>query len=604
MTGGIIAALDITSAVLSLTCIVLIIVPAVRRVFGRELIAIAVAYLSVGLLYQLFLIVEWTAITEALDPYEDYLQFFQPFLLIFFLYSYVRGRAAKDVSEEERRHQILFNAIVDAIFFLRKDPADGRYKCIDVNERAVAIFGFAKEELLDRQLCELCEADKREMTGDAIRDLKPGERVVKETQFVCKSGTAIPVEVTLQRYHHADQDLIISTVKDLTAQKRLENEIRHSQRMESVGRLAGGVAHDFNNILTVITGYSDLVLSSMTEDNELRTDVSEIRRAADRAVALTRQLLAFSRKQLMQPKSIAAREVLEQARMLLTRLIGENVELAVRTQDKNERFLADPAQIEQVVVNLAVNARDAMPNGGKLILESSVVEFKIDDQTLPMGMDPGRYIRIVCIDSGTGIDEETLHHIFEPFYTTKQRGKGTGLGLSTAYGIVRQSGGFIYVDSEPGIGTTVEMFFPIVDESGDVEEADEEVTAPAAAAGTILLVEDENAVRNYTANILDRIGYTVIEARDGEEALEIVHERGNDLDLVISDIVMPKMGGPELLDAIAESHPEVKVIFMTGYAGDYFVQSELPADYELMISKPFSSHELLSLISKTLGVQG
>ena len=598
-----VAALDIVSAVLSLACIFLIVIPVVRKTLSRELIAIAVAYFSVGLLYQISLVIEWTSITGALDPYEDYLQIFQPFLLVFLLYSYVRGRAAQDVNEEERRHQILFNAIADAIFFLRKDPRDGYYKCIDVNERAIEIFGYSREEFLDKQLCELCESGKKPLTVETLRNLKLGDRAVSETQFTAKNGAAIPVEVTSQRYRHAGQDLVISSVKDLSAQKRLENEIRHSQRMESVGRLAGGVAHDFNNILTVITGYSDLVLSSMSEDNELRADVSEIRRAADRAVALTRQLLAFSRKQVMQPKSVAAKEVLDQARMLLTRLIGENVELSVKASDGGERFLADPAQIEQVVMNLAVNARDAMPGGGKLELESSVVSYVQTDQSVRPEMVSGRYVRIACKDNGTGIDEETRNHIFEPFYTTKKRGKGTGLGLSTAYGIVKQSGGFIYVDSLPGEGTTVEIFLPVADESGEFEEEHEEIAAPAAGVGTILLVEDETAVRNYTASILKRIGYTVIEARDGEEALNIIGERKPALDLVISDIVMPKMGGPELLDSISESYPGVKVIFMTGYAGDYVVRSELPADYELMLSKPFSSHELLSLISKTLGAR-
>jgi two-component system, cell cycle sensor histidine kinase and response regulator CckA len=600
----IVATLDIISSVLSLACIALIIVPAVRKALGRELLAIAVTYLSVGLLYQISLVLEWTLMTAALDPYEDYLQFFQPFLLIFFLYSYVRGRAAQDVNEEERRHQILFNTSADAIFFLRKDPVDGNYKCIDVNERAVVIFGYSRDEFLNKQLCELCVSDQKRQIGEGLNGLQPGERAVNETQFTAKNGVGVPVEVTSQRYRQAGRDLVISSVKDLTSQKRMENEIRHSQRMESVGRLAGGVAHDFNNILTVITGYSDLVLSSMTEENDLRADVAEIRRAADRAVALTRQLLAFSRKQVMQPKSIAAREVLDQARMLLTRLIGENVELAVRTSDDSERFLADPAQIEQVVMNLAVNARDAMPGGGKLELESSVVDVMGTDQNHRPGMDAGRYVLIVCTDSGSGIDEETLNHIFEPFYTTKKRGKGTGLGLSTAYGIVKQSGGFIYVDSELGEGTTVEIFLPVVDESGEIEEEREEFIAPAVGVGTILLVEDETAVRNYTASILKRIGYIIIEARDGEEALKIVGERGGELDLVISDIVMPKMGGPELLDSIAESYPDVKVIFMTGYAGDYVVRSELPADYELILSKPFSSQELLALISKTLAVSG
>ncbi len=598
------AALDITSIVLSLVCITLIMIPAVRKAFGRELIAITVAYLSIGLLYQVALVIESMFTTDVLDPFEEYLQFFQPFLLVLFLYSYVRGRAAKDVSEEERRHQILFNTIADAIFFLKADPVDGVYRCIDLNDRAVAIFGYSREEFLNKQLCELCESDKRELTGETIRNLKFGERVVSETQFIAKNGGAIPVEVTSQRYRQAGQELVISSVKDLTAQKRLENEIRHSQRMESVGRLAGGVAHDFNNILTVITGYSDLVLSSMSEENDLRADVTEIRRAADRAVALTRQLLAFSRKQVMQAKSITAREVLDQARMLLTRLIGENVELSVRTFDDNERFLADPAQIEQVIMNLAVNSRDAMPGGGKLELESSVVNFETADQTLRPEMKAGRYVRIACTDNGTGMDEETLNHIFEPFYTTKKRGKGTGLGLSTVYGIVKQSGGFICVDSVLGEGTTVEIFLPVVDESAEMEEERKAAATPAAGAGTILLVEDETAVRNYTANILKRIGYIVIEACDGEEALKIVGERGSALDLVISDIVMPKMGGPELLDIISESYPGVKVIFMTGYAGDLVVRSELPADYELILSKPFSSQELLSLISRTLSVRG
>lgn len=364
--NGLIASLDLVSLLSLAICCVLISLPAARKALGKEVAVAMVLYFACGLFYQVSITLEWTGVTNVLDPYEDYIQLFQPLLLIFFLYSFTRGRAAADKSEEEKRHQMLFNASADAIFFQRIEGRDGNIRCIDVNKIAVKILGYSRDEYLRTGLYNLCAPNERNTRHAQLLALRNGERIIFDEVFIARDGHAVPVEMASQRYAQAGHDLIISAVRDMTAQRRMENEVRHSQRMESVGRLAGGIAHDFNNILTVITGYSDLMLNAMSDDNELREDAAEIRRAAGRAVSLTKQLLAFSRKQVLQPKLISPGDIINQAELLLKRLIGEDVELQVECIEDGARFLGDPSQVEQVIMNLAVNARDAMPGGGTL----------------------------------------------------------------------------------------------------------------------------------------------------------------------------------------------------------------------------------------------
>ena len=599
MITNIIATLDIVSVLALAACVILVLLPSARRALGKEVRLTIAAYFITGLFYQISIALEWTGITDSLDPYEDYIQLFQPFLLVFFLYSFIRGRAAKDKSEEEKRHQILFNASADAIFFLRIDQ-DGAVRCIDANQVAVRIFGYSRDEYMRDGLYERCNPEAASQRYAEISALCGGQRTAYEELFRTKEGRSVPVEVANQKYVHDGQDLIIAVVRDLTAQKRMESEIRQSQRMESVGRLAGGVAHDFNNILTVITGYSDLMLNTMSESNELREDVAEIRRAADRAVSLTKQLLAFSRKQVLEPRLISPGDIFGQSEQFLGRLIGEDIELEFVCNDDRARFLGDPSQIGQVVMNLAVNARDAMPNGGRLCFRCDALELPESFQVTRPEMPSGAYVLIECTDTGTGMSEEMINHIYEPFYTTKERGRGTGLGLSTAYGIVKQSDGFIYASSEPGHGTKFEIYFPVADSSEPSQESGVAPSEPVGGTETILLVEDESTVRHYASNILRKVGYNVVEAKDGMEALEKAAELGADLDLVISDVVMPRVNGPELRESLADLNPDVRIVFITGYAGDNMIAGQLPEGYELLLEKPFGSADLLEMIGRAL----
>jgi hypothetical protein len=393
----------------------------------------------------------------------------------------------------------------------------------------------------------------------------------------------------------------VGTLVDVTVRKDLEAQLTQAQKMEAVGRLAGGVAHDFNNLTTAILGYSELMLRRLGAADPLRRHVAEVTRAAERAAGLTRQLLAFSRKQLLQPRVLDVAEVLEHSRGLLERLIGEDIELVTRGEPGVGRVRADPVQLDQVILNLAVNARDAMPRGGQLVLEASNADLDEDYAHEHVTVRPGRYVMLAVSDTGHGMDKETQRRIFEPFFTTKEMGKGTGLGLSTVYGIVQQSGGYVWVYSEAGRGTTFKIYLPRVED--EVDRPPPVAEPPAARAITselLLLVEDEASVRELLRELLETAGYSVLEASRPSEALRIAQSRAEPIRLLITDVVMPEMTGPELARRLAEMRPGLRMLFLSGYTEGVVVDKGLLGDGAHFLQKPFTGDALEAKVREVL----
>jgi two-component system, cell cycle sensor histidine kinase and response regulator CckA len=371
-----------------------------------------------------------------------------------------------------------------------------------------------------------------------------------------------------------------------------------SQKMEAIGRLAGGVAHDFNNLLAVISGYSDLLLEGLGASDASRAKLEQIKHAANSAAALTRQLLMFSRQQIIQPAVLDINQVVSNTEKMLRRLIKENIEFAVILEPNLDRVSADPGQIEQVILNLVVNARDALPKGGKLRIQTSNV--RMENETRQAGMLPGRYVLLEVSDTGTGMDRETQAHIFEPFFTTKAVGKGTGLGLATVYGIVKQSDGKIEVQSTVGRGSSFKIYLPAVKQAGTGQESEKETASPEFLDETVLVVEDAQALRDLICEGLGRFGCTVVAARNVQEALRIVREGKTGIDLLLTDVVMPGMDGAALAKEIRALRPETKILYMTGYSGE-FVRADMLNPGVSLIRKPFTPAELARKIRKMLG---
>lgn len=451
------------------------------------------------------------------------------------------------------------------------------------------LYGWSKEEALGKVSHELFQAEfpepleqikarlsrDNEWRGELVHTKKNGERVVVASTWM------------LYRDENGQPEAIVEDNNDITERKKLEQQLRQSHKMEAVGQLAGGVAHDFNNMLGVIIGYSDLMLRTLSSDDPLRPQIEEIRRAGDRASSLTRQLLAFSRKQMLQPKIFDLDSLITDTSKMLRRLIGENIELVTVFKPDSGFINADPDQIEQVLMNLVINARDAMPQGGKIIIETANVEF--DEQYAAMHAEvlSGKYVMLSVSDTGMGMDEETRKHIFEPFFTTKETGIGTGLGLSMVYGIVKQSGGYIYVQSEPDEGAVFKIYLP--------REEDKVISVTAAAKAaempqgseTILLVEDEVMVRTLAQSILKDCGYRVLRASNGDEALRLCAEHNRKIDLLLTDVVMPLMNGRELAEKATALHSKVKVLYMSGYTGDALVHQGVQEGGVAFLEKPF-----------------
>jgi signal transduction histidine kinase len=382
--------------------------------------------------------------------------------------------------------------------------------------------------------------------------------------------------------------------------ERAEEGLRQSQRMEAVGQLAGGIAHDFNNVLTAIFGYGSLLASRFAPDAPGREEVEEILQASERAAALTRQLLAFSRRQVLEPVVLSINELIANFEKMLGRLIGEDVNLVTRLDPFLGNVRADRGQLEQVIMNLAVNARDAMPKGGKLTIETANADLDESYAQRHVMVQPGRYVMVAVSDTGTGMDAETQAHIFEPFFTTKEKGKGTGLGLSTAYGIVKQSGGSIWVYSEPGKGTTFKVYLPRVEEAALAAPPRSSDSLPTLGTETILIVEDEPAIRALSRQVLERSGYHVLEAGDGKSALELLRTHPEPIHLLLTDLVMPDMGGTELASRLQDKRPTIRVLFMSGYTDDGVVRNGMLGSGRAFLQKPFTPAMLVRKIRDVL----
>ena len=390
---------------------------------------------------------------------------------------------------------------------------------------------------------------------------------------------------------------------DTTEQRKLEEQFTQSQKMQAVGQLAGGIAHDFNNLLTAMIGFSDLLLLRHKPGDQSFADIMQIKQNASRAANLVRQLLAFSRQQTLQPRRLNVTDILAELAHLLRRLIGENIELKISHQRDLGLVKADQGQLEQVIINLAVNARDAMDGGGSLTIRTVNETYRQAKTVNAETMPAGDYVLIEVTDSGCGIDPEIVDRIFEPFFSTKEVGQGTGLGLSTVYGIIKQSGGFVFVKSRPGKGTTFSIYLPSLREEEEAAEAtanEEETSRDLTGKGTLLLVEDEDAVRSFGARALRNKGYEVMEADCGETAAELLRTGTGPVDLVITDVVMPRLDGPGLVKQIRENSPEIKVIFISGYAEDAFRKS-LDEDGGIhFLPKPFTLKQLATKVKEVL----
>jgi len=496
--------------------------------------------------------------------------------------------------DSEERFRTMFDS---APIGIAVRDLDGRV--LSTNPAFEQMLGYAQEELVGRDHATLFPAEDAGEVQKLHENLVAGgQGYEREERLTAKDGREVwaRVAVTLVRDAGQRPQFVLKMAQDITQHKLLEDQLRQSQKMEAIGRLAGGVAHDFNNLLTAISGFANLVLDRLhPADSEIADDVREIDKAAQRAHSLTRQLLAFSRKQLMQPQILSMNDVVGDMDTMLRRLIGENIEIVTVYGSGLSRVKADPGQLQQVIVNLVVNARDEMPEGGTLSIETKNVVVGADEAPAAGGeRRAGSFVALTIRDTGRGMDAETKARLFEPFFTRKDVGKGTGLGLAMVYGIVKQSEGFIDVESEPGEGATFTIFLPAV--LGQVEAQPSDAPAPDPASGgteTILLVEDEAMVRRYVATVLEGAGYHVVLADDGNDAIEIAgRER---IDLLLTDIVMPKIGGPELAERLA-----LPVVFMSGYSGDRIAQSDMLKPGTAFIQKPFTADDLKRKIRSVL----
>ncbi len=498
------------------------------------------------------------------------------------------------------RFQALVSGGLDAFFvFTSVRDERGRiadFELFDLNTRGEELLGRTRDQLVSSRLREILPAFPPGFHEKCLRVAVSGEMLEEEVALTSSGPQASWLQLQVVRMG----DGVGVALRDISERKRLERQLLHSQKMEAVGRLAGGVAHDFNNLLTTILGYSELMLMKLPESSPVRADVEEILKAGQRAVGLTRQLLAFSRKQVIEPKVVNLNAVIEEAAKMLRRLIGEDVDLATSLDPSLGSVRVDPGQIEQVLMNLAVNSRDAMPRGGRLTLETRNVTFDASASRLHFGAPPGAYVLLAVTDTGMGMDAETRSHLFEPFYTTKEKGTGTGLGLATVYGIVKQSDGYIFVYSEPGKGTTFKIYLPRVEAAGTDSAAAVPASAVANGKETLLLVEDEEPVRRLMHRSLMERGYSVLEAPSGEAALTVATSHPGPIDLLITDVVLTGVSGKSLATLLLTSRPTLKLLFISGYTDDTVVRHGVLAKDEAFLQKPFTPDALARRVREVL----
>jgi PAS domain S-box-containing protein len=473
------------------------------------------------------------------------------------------------------------------------------------NRGAERMYGYSPEEVIGKHISLLTPRDRPDEISEIVQKIAEGESTEHyESVRVTKDGRHLSVSISVSPLRDAAGDIVGASaiVRDITAQKRTEGQLRQAQKMEAIGRLAGGVAHDFNNILGIINACTEFLRDRIDPAAEPSLYVENIKEATERGASLTKQLMAFSRTSAIQPRILDLNERLRDITKLLRPLLGDDVEILVVPKSHSAVVEADPGQLDQIVVNLAVNARDAMPRGGKFILETGVVRLDEVFAEQHQAMAAGKYVLLTVSDTGSGMDEATISRIFEPFFTTKELGKGTGLGLATVYGIVKQNAGHILVYSEPGLGTTFKIYLPSADHKiGLASGTEVETVGPKRPGTTILLVEDDDIMRSLTSQLLQEHGYTVVDVSEGKAALEWAESHPDQIDLLLTDVVMPRMSGPELVESMNASHANLKVVYMSGYTGELIAEREVLKRGITLLEKPFTRNALLNTIHKTLG---
>ena len=510
-------------------------------------------------------------------------------------------RTAEQLGEYRSRLASIIDSSEDAIIGKGLDGIITSW-----NKGAERVYGYTPEEVVGKHISILAPSDRPDEIPEILKKIARGESVEHyESVRVTKDGQPLNVSISVSPLRDAKGEVVGASAiaRDITAQRKAEGQLHQSQKMEAIGRLAGGVAHDFNNILAIISACTEFLRDRIDRAAESSQYVENIQKSIERGSSLTRQLLTFSRSSVIRPRVLDLNERLKDVGKLLRPLMGDDVDILIVSKSPAAVVEADPGQLDQIVVNLAVNARDAMPHGGKFILETR--SEKVDEAFAEQhqNMAPGKYVLLAVSDTGSGMDEATVARIFEPFFTTKEVGKGgNGLGLATVYGIVKQSAGHILVYSELGHGTTFKIYLPSADHKiGLASKPEVETVSPKRQGTTILLVEDDEIMRRLTRQLLQEHGYTVVEADDGKSALEWVASHPEPIDLVLTDVVMRRMSGPELVERLNASHPNLKVVYMSGYTGELIAEREVLKRGVTLLEKPFTRTALLNTIHATLG---
>jgi PAS domain S-box-containing protein len=506
-----------------------------------------------------------------------------------------RKKEENALQESEELYRILFDANPLPAFLYDAKTLD----IVAVNDAAVGRYGYSRAEFLSMNARDLRPEEGVPGSLKAISEAEGALWRAGSWRHRRKDGSIIDVDVQSHEVTLRGRRMRLTLANDVTERRELEQQLRQAQKMEAVGTLAGGIAHDFNNLLTTILGYSELLLDRLEAGDAVRSDVEEIRKAGERAASLTRQLLAFSRKQVLQARAFDLNGGVANVEKMLGRLIGEDIELETRLDPALGMTVADPGQIDQVIMNLAINARDAMPEGGKLTIETANVELDEEFIRQHVGARPGSYVMLGMSDTGIGMNEETRERVFEPFFTTKEPGKGTGLGLAMVYGIVKQSEGYIWVESELGRGTSFKIYLPRTDRK-DAAPVSGTRRPLLGGSETVLLVEDEEPVRRFAQRVLEGAGYRVVGAPHGEAAIEIMAERKFPVDLLLTDTVMPGMSGPNLAVRLLETFPTLKILYMSGYT-DAAVSPQSQVDSaRAFLQKPFTAETLLRKVREVI----